>query len=262
MSKMKKTSGIDIPEPCHEAWDNMRLITTGRFCGNCSKTVVDFTLMPDKDIIEYLSRHHKVCGRLYDQQLSRLNQTLLTDKRGIVSWRKLIAALCIAGSVSVVSVQTKAATPTEQVSSKQKGSKIIASDSTIIIRGKVVDGATGLPIEKAVITTDGDERKTETDEKGEFVLKIKTKAQFVFATIPNSQRNVGYASIKRNKSSYELKVPAYNPNHVRMGEIRTKPGQKYDNTIKIRSAKEIGKLGGFDDDQKVRSDSTSKNNVH
>jgi hypothetical protein len=68
---MKKMN-INIASPCHENWDAMTSSDKGKFCASCQKTVVDFTNMSDREIIEYFSKSTgSVCGRLTDEQLSK-----------------------------------------------------------------------------------------------------------------------------------------------------------------------------------------------
>lgn len=62
-----------IEEPCHADWDRMKPETTGRFCSECSKTVVDFSSMSDFSILRYLENHkgQSVCGRFTESQLDK-----------------------------------------------------------------------------------------------------------------------------------------------------------------------------------------------
>jgi len=58
--------------PCQERWADMRPEGQGRFCGACNKTVVDFSMMTDGEILLYLARSEGgVCGRLAPEQLKR-----------------------------------------------------------------------------------------------------------------------------------------------------------------------------------------------
>lgn len=69
---MSKKLQIQVPEPCGENWDKMGEAGNGRFCDACSKTVVDFTLMSDRQVLSYLGdRNKKVCGRFAPDQLNR-----------------------------------------------------------------------------------------------------------------------------------------------------------------------------------------------
>ncbi|WP_210462862.1 hypothetical protein [Rufibacter roseolus] len=63
---------VTIPEPCHESWNKMTPNEKGRFCQNCQKTVVDFTMMSDAEVIAWLTKQSgNGCGRFRDDQLNR-----------------------------------------------------------------------------------------------------------------------------------------------------------------------------------------------
>ncbi|MGQ2983205.1 hypothetical protein [Flavobacterium sp.] len=69
---------ISIPKPCHEDWNAMTPNEQGRFCGQCSKTVTDFTGMGALEIQNYLLENNgtKVCGRFKSTQLDTINITI------------------------------------------------------------------------------------------------------------------------------------------------------------------------------------------
>lgn len=72
MKKVKHTYTIDIPKPCHENWDTMTPDDKGRFCAQCSKTVIDFTRMSDHQIVQLLENSSsKICGHVTTDQLNR-----------------------------------------------------------------------------------------------------------------------------------------------------------------------------------------------
>lgn len=68
---MNKAIFISIPEPCHENWDQMTPNEQGRFCNACAKTVVDFSVMTDTQVLNYLidKQHEKICGHVLPEQL-------------------------------------------------------------------------------------------------------------------------------------------------------------------------------------------------
>ena len=75
---------LQVPEPCHEDWKNMTAIEQGRFCQSCQKTVTDFSLMTDKEILLYLSNKGiAVCGRFTNDQL---NRNLAPDQKKKYYW--------------------------------------------------------------------------------------------------------------------------------------------------------------------------------
>lgn len=63
---------IMIPEPCHEDWNKMTPNDNGRFCGSCSKNIVDFTNKLPEEIQAYFLQHNNVCGRFKKSQLDSL----------------------------------------------------------------------------------------------------------------------------------------------------------------------------------------------
>lgn len=63
---------ITIPKPCHENWDAMTPDEKGRFCSVCSKTVRDFTVSSDQEVIKAFSHpEDDICGRFNASQLNR-----------------------------------------------------------------------------------------------------------------------------------------------------------------------------------------------
>ncbi|WP_426486512.1 energy transducer TonB [Flavobacterium sp. 2] len=71
---MERKYKIAIPEPCHENWDEMTPKDNGRFCMNCSKTVVDFTSMLPEEVQHYFiqNQNNKICGRFKNSQLKTI----------------------------------------------------------------------------------------------------------------------------------------------------------------------------------------------
>jgi hypothetical protein len=63
---------IRIPEPCAANWEAMTPEGKGRHCGQCCKTVVDFTQWENEDILAYLKKHASagICGHFRKQQLN------------------------------------------------------------------------------------------------------------------------------------------------------------------------------------------------
>ena len=57
---------LKIETPCREDWTKMSPNKEGRHCGLCDKTVVDFTLMSQEEITNYLTHNSKaqICGRI------------------------------------------------------------------------------------------------------------------------------------------------------------------------------------------------------
>lgn len=91
---------IDIPKPCHENWDAMQPNKDGRHCMSCQKTVVDFSLMTDKEILDYISNANgEICGRVDTHQLNRDIKELNPRKRFsfIYIWNLLLLLFVFSG---------------------------------------------------------------------------------------------------------------------------------------------------------------------
>lgn len=71
---------------------------TGRFCGSCQKTVVDFSLMSDREVLGYIAAvSGKVCGRFAEDQLKReLMPPPQRKSKAWVIWNILVAGLLVA----------------------------------------------------------------------------------------------------------------------------------------------------------------------
>jgi len=72
---MKRYYSLRIPEPCHEDWNQMTPSDKGRFCSSCAKTVIDFTVMNDQELGEFLKLNHgkNICGHVKQSQLDRIH---------------------------------------------------------------------------------------------------------------------------------------------------------------------------------------------
>ncbi|MCI1188579.1 carboxypeptidase-like regulatory domain-containing protein [Hymenobacter sp. DH14] len=91
---MRATTSLHIPQPCHESWDAMTPATAGRHCAACAKTVVDFTLKTDAEILAYLAgaASGRTCGRFAAGQLERPLQRA-APVAPAARWRAWLAAL-------------------------------------------------------------------------------------------------------------------------------------------------------------------------
>ena len=78
---MKKSITIRIPEPCHEDWQKMTQTEKGKFCGVCTKEVIDFTSKTDEDLVKILVDSKNTCGRFKKTQLNR--EVKLERKSGL-----------------------------------------------------------------------------------------------------------------------------------------------------------------------------------
>src|SRR5215469_10029922 len=91
---------FNIPNPCHENWNEMQPRDQGRHCLQCCKTVVDFTNWQPQQISEYLieNREQKVCGRFRKDQLdSAPSKEILIEQvwKSSLTFYKKMAAIVV-----------------------------------------------------------------------------------------------------------------------------------------------------------------------
>jgi hypothetical protein len=123
---------IHIPTPCHQNWDVMTPESKGRFCGSCAKVVVDFSVMTDNEVLNYLKKNtSNTCGHFTTNQLQRpIIETQLQPKR---TWRYWLASIA---SLLVMLKQSNGQNLTN--TSKLLGdTTIVLSDFKNVIVGKV-----------------------------------------------------------------------------------------------------------------------------
>lgn len=91
--------GVQIPNPCHENWNNMLPADKGRNCLACAKTVVDFTNMSDHEVQHYLLHNGvgNTCGRFKKTQLTAvvLDIPMSIINEPMALWKKFLAAVLI-----------------------------------------------------------------------------------------------------------------------------------------------------------------------
>ena len=89
---MKAQTYLQIPTPCHEDWNKMSPNQQGRHCESCYKTVVDFEMMTDQQLLNFFAKtNDNICGRFNQNQLNRaLQQTKVERKKG---WQWLVASM-------------------------------------------------------------------------------------------------------------------------------------------------------------------------
>lgn len=182
---------LTIPEPCHENWQQMQPNKDGRHCLSCQKTVVDFSLMTDKDILDYISlASDNVCGRFDHHQLNRGLKENSARKRfsWAYTWALAAVGFFSTGKAkaqgSVMRIQKAQLVAKE--SAMVKGQMAMMPD---LFSGQVVDEVSGLPVPFATISVKK-KAVASADSSGNF--NFKNKGLDIIQEITISA--VGYAS--------------------------------------------------------------------
>ena len=221
---MRPSTLLAIPQPCHESWAAMMPTATGRHCTACQKTVVDFTLKSDAEILAYLARAAgtRTCGRFAAGQLERpLQRAALAAPTG--RWRAWLAAVvAVWGVREVAAVSAQAQSPTEwrarywggpvpaapahktpEPNAAEPSSAATAPpattvetkipDAPLIIRGMVRDSAAHMGLPGVTVLLKNSQIGTSTNVDGNFELTVPP--QYVTAgTVAVQLSSVGYMS--------------------------------------------------------------------
>ncbi|MEY2903346.1 MAG: hypothetical protein RLY89_2452 [Bacteroidota bacterium] len=179
---MNKKINIKIPTPCIQNWNSFPQNATGGYCSQCSKTVIDFTQLTDKELYQALAQQNpgKICGRFTQSQINR--DILFTNNQQSLKLNKILAGLLILGTTQTGlanEAQAKAnatKTPIEIIAENGRGAhkkspKKIATDTTKFIEGKIVDEISN-PIAYASVTLKDKKAGVTTNSKGQFKILV------------------------------------------------------------------------------------------
>ena len=208
---MPKYLSIQIPEPCHENWDNMTTADQGRYCNACAKTVIDFSAMTDTQVLNYFKKDTgNTCGRFHNDQL--INDILIPKKQ--IPWLRYFFTITIPAflfslkSSAQIKVNSAKMEKTENVKAATvqdyMGGGYTIYDSAAALSGRnkpivdywnksvssiinqniiegIVNDNEGNPISSAIIKLKGTELKTTSDEFGNFKFYINRSTKNVLA---------------------------------------------------------------------------------
>lgn len=175
---MPKKIHLEIPEPCHESWDQMTADEKGRFCGSCQKQVIDFSTMDDVQVFAFFRKagNRSVCGRFSDGQLDRA--IAMPKKR--IPWLpyflQFLIPLLLASFKSNAQQKIALKDSTELRPQSRTLGKVVRTlpgtkQVLKLITGKVLDES-GQGIPNASVYIKGSTIGTSTDEQGSFSLSI------------------------------------------------------------------------------------------
>ena len=201
----------------------MTPVEQGRFCQSCAKQVVDFSVMTDQEILNYISNTNgSMCGRFADDQLQRPLQPAKQEKKKF--WW-LAAAVPLLMSFERSAAQTKtntrpksqnAARVPKHITLGTPGIKISTIPTNLLplvsnrieITGKILD-AKNQPLPYATVTVINGTALAVADRAGDFVLKLHTLDDIVEI----NASAIGYeaASIKINTKDQKPVVLVLEP---------------------------------------------------
>ena len=120
---------LHINEPCTQDWESMNTVEHGKFCNNCNKTVFDFTIATDGEIVKHIKamKGETFCGRFEENQLGRWMEKSDIKTTNPRLYRFLISFMLL-GAVESANAQTISAQ--ENVATQRKLNSLLNVEST------------------------------------------------------------------------------------------------------------------------------------
>ena len=222
---MKNETYVQINKPCQEDWAQMTPENQGRFCAHCNKSVIDFSLMTDNEILNHLNKSNtNLCGRFHSEQLLRpLVETQLEPKTNWRYWLASVSALFLLTNKSDGQLVTGNNDPIKtSVTPKDSlrvtmGQVIKPSGTHWLLKGTIMD-ISGKPLSDAYISVKGSVFATTSDSIGNFALKLNNLSD-TFSIVVS---HIGYErkELFINNTEPKEQIIILNENHLRLtGEV-------------------------------------------
>lgn len=203
---MKSSLTIAVKKPCTEKFTNFSKTDKGGFCKSCNKEVIDFTKIPDNELIRQLSSNKKnTCGMFKASQLKTyetnsiqlMESSRLSKGIGMIGFSLL--ALCATQINGQETASIISHVETTHTSKNDVMGLIVPIQNNYTLTGTIVDEANEpLPGVNVILkgTTVG--TQTDFDGKFEFPQPLKEDDILVFSYIGYETKT---HKVKHNKSS-------------------------------------------------------------
>lgn len=164
---------LNIQNPCNEKWSEMQPQNKGRYCMQCSREVVDFTKLDNKEIGLIIEQSKgRICGRMSVSQLDRPIE--IPSKKNRSKLLKLLTAIFLIGSTgSVFATNLPSTTNNFNVSKNESNYKRINLKQFSLkdtIKGQVLSEFEE-PLEAIIYVKELD-LMLETDLEGKFLITL------------------------------------------------------------------------------------------
>ncbi len=189
---------VHLTQPCAENWDNMTPNNMGRHCAACNKTVTDYSLMRDSELLKILKNQPgtNTCGSFLPHQLHRP----LVDNRykhsfvGILAQRASAILLLLQSLGATALAQQVKKNDTAAVTTRSE--KAVTNNKWIKrqIRGKVIDENSKKPFAGIKVQVKGTHIFTVTNFRGVFKIDLPDTLQMDEVIIKCQTQNTTHNS--------------------------------------------------------------------
>jgi hypothetical protein len=173
---MTRIVQLNVPDACHEDWNLMTPEEKGRYCMACRKTVLDFTNMSDREVLQHIAgTSGNVCGRMHSDQV---NRNMMVQRERRLPWLKYFFQFTL--PAIFVSLKTQAQDDkkpvVEQLQRMQKNAPdqlmpVSADANKFWVKGRVL-AHDNTPLAYATVMVKGTGNHFSTDSNGNFSLSF------------------------------------------------------------------------------------------
>jgi hypothetical protein len=161
---------VKVNNPCSENWGEMTPADKGRHCAACQKTVIDFTIFTDREIINFFKENKgkNTCGHFLSSQLDHeIAESNLTPRFSHMVLKRVAASLLFLQTLATSgwsqAIKPKAAQHAKTPSVSEKGR---------ILKGMVMDYLTKEQLHGVIIRISGTSIEAMTDYYGRFRMPL------------------------------------------------------------------------------------------
>jgi hypothetical protein len=175
---MKKSINIRIPKPCHEDWKKMTQTEKGKFCGVCTKEVIDFTTKTDEYLVKTLTNTKNTCGRFKKTQLNRVVKMERKSGLKLAPYAaSLLLPLSLLNTTNVGSVNT---VKDEKPYYSLNIGKFSKANRVIIYTTGVVRDSSGKALQNVEINSNESKDIVKSDRNGFYSIKTMDSETLYF----------------------------------------------------------------------------------
>ncbi len=172
---------LKVETPCNQNWRTMKINESGKFCNQCSKSVVNFAHLSDKEIVTFFDGNNgNVCGRFANDQLNRI---IKVEKKSYLKIPNILSGLLLLGttqnvnateiyklkdSIEIVESNKFADTIENREINQNQNSDSLKN----VIKGTVLDVESKEPLFGVKVYIEGIKIGTHTNLDGDFTLNI------------------------------------------------------------------------------------------
>ena len=204
---------INIPEPCHEKWDEMTPTEKGKFCDVCSKEIYDMRQFTNSELANKIKQNENICGVFNQNQLGvdlYANSNSAFSRFGMLF--SLTSLLSLTQPQSAQAQDTPKASTIQQCDTTKKDTKPLIlgkiAAPKITLKGIVTDDMR--PIPNATVLIKYSERGVVTDFDGnfEFILNNNKPVTIVVSHAAYQSKEVTISDFSQNETILiKLKYP-------------------------------------------------------